>query len=136
MKTGNPRKEEENDVVGRTQKRLSYGALWGAVLFGGLFLLLGEKAVAKGLILGTCFSVVNFFLLGKSIPLTLGRSRNRARLIGLGSILFRYLVLAVPLIAAVKSNKFDFAAVVAGIFAVQIAIMIDHFLLKPVMHRQ
>lgn len=111
-------------------KRICSWALSIALVIAVLFLVLGERAVAKGLLLGTCFSILNFVLLGKSIPMALGKSRAKANIIGFGSILTRYAVLAVPIVIAVKSPSFDLVAVIIGVFAVQMMIFLDHFVLS------
>jgi hypothetical protein len=92
-----------------------------------IFLFLDQKAIAKGLVLGTIFSVINFILLGRSLPRVIGHSRKSATMIGFVGILSRYVLLAVPMIIAVKSTSFDFIAVVVGIFSVQIAVLVNHF---------
>jgi hypothetical protein len=116
--------------VQELQKRICSWALSGALILAVLFLILGEKTVAKGLVLGTCFSIVNFVLLGKSIPMMLGQSRARANAIGFGSMLARYGVLAIPIVIAVRWASFDLVAVVIGVFSVQIMILLDHFVIK------
>jgi hypothetical protein len=103
-----------------------------AVALAIVFMIIQEKAIAKGLLLGTCFSIINFFLMGKSIPMTLGQSRAKAGLIGFGSILSRYVVLAIPMIVAIKLVSFNFVAVVVGIFAVQIVTLVDHIVVRHV----
>ena len=102
-----------------------------AIVVGVILIVLGEKAIGKGLILGTCFSILNLILMGKSIHLTLGRSRNKAIMAALSSILFRYAVLAIPLVVAIKSVSFNFVAAVIGIFAVQIVTLVDYLITKP-----
>jgi hypothetical protein len=124
-----------NDEVKELQKRVCSRALSGALVVAALCLILGEKAVAKGLVLGTCFSIVNFLLLGKSIPMMLGRSRKKAGAIGFGSMLARYGVLAIPIVIGVKRASFDLTAVILGIFAVQIMILLDHLVLKRIQNR-
>jgi hypothetical protein len=54
-----------------------------------------------------------------------------ASFIGLGSMLFRYILLAIPLVVAIKSASFDFVAVVGGIFAVQIVTLLDYIVIRP-----
>lgn len=115
------------------QKRVCSWALSGTLIAAAVFLILGERAVAKGLVLGTCFSIVNFLLLASSIPMVLGQSRRRANVIGFGSMLARYAVLVVPLVIAVKSASFHFVAVVIGVFAVQIVILLDHVVLRRIL---
>lgn len=116
--------------VQEVQKKVCSWALSGTLVVAAVFLILGEKAVAKGLVLGTCFSVLNFLLLGRSIPMMLGQSRARANVIGFGSMLARYAVLVVPLVIAVKMASFDFIAVVIGVFSVQVVILLDHVVLR------
>jgi hypothetical protein len=65
--------------------------------------------------------------------MTLGKSRSKAGLIGLASILSRYMVLAIPMIVAIKSVSFNFVAVVVGIFAVQIVTLVDYILIRPIL---
>ena len=127
---------QEYDEVAQEQKRISSRAMVCALFLGALLFLLGEPAVAKGLVLGTCFSILNFYLLGKSIPMALGRTRRMASFIGLGSLLFRYLVLAIPLVVAIKSASFDFVAAAIGIFAVQIVTLADYVVIKPFLARK
>ncbi len=119
-----------NDPLKQVQKRLSTRALAGASIAALLLLAVGERALAKGLVLGAVFSVLNFLLLGAALPFTLGRSPMTTRAVGLISIFFRYGVLAVPLIIAVKSPSFHFVTAAAGLFAVQIAALLDQGLLN------
>jgi ATP synthase protein I len=126
----------EGSDLARFQRRLCSPALACAVILAVLFFIAGERAIGKGLVLGACFSVVNFLLLGKSVPLTLGRPRSSGSLIGLGSIFFRFALLAIPMVVAIKSVSFNFAAVVIGIFAVQIATIIDYVIIRPISQRR
>jgi len=121
----------QDDALKREQKRICSWAMTSALVLAVIFILFDEKAIGKGLLLGTLFSMVNFFLLGKSIPLTLGRSRFRAGFMGFGSLLTRFAILAIPLVVAVKSSSFHFAAVVVGIFAVQIVTLVDYLIIRP-----
>ncbi|MFO7738947.1 MAG: ATP synthase subunit I [Desulfatiglandaceae bacterium] len=116
--------------VQELQKRICSWALSGALFVALLFVMIGEKAVAKGLVLGACFSILNFLLLGRSIPMMIGRSRAKANVIGFGSMMARYGVLAIPLVMAVKWVSLDLIAVIIGIFAVQIMIMLDHLVIR------
>lgn len=96
-------------------------------------LFLHQTAIAKGLIIGTIFSIINFILLGQTLPRTLFRSRAKAGMIGFSSIMGRYVLLAVPLIIGMKSASFDFVAVVIGIFAVQITTLFSYFVITPLL---
>lgn len=97
-----------------------------AIFVGLVFILMGQNAVAKGLILGTFFSIINFILMGEAIPLKAGKSRGKSFFFSLGSIFFRFTLMAIPLIIAIKSVKFHLFAVIGGIFMVQIIILADH----------
>lgn len=99
------------DEVSQAQRRICYLALLSTLVVAVILMLLQEIAIAKGLVLGTLFSILNFILLGKSVPMTLGRTRRMASFIGLVSILCRYLLLAVPMVVGIKSPSFNFFAV-------------------------
>jgi hypothetical protein len=76
-------------------------------------------------------------LMGKSIALNFGRSRAKTLSISLGSIIFRYLLLAIPLIAAVKYEQFNLVAAILGIFMIQLVILAEHVLsLIPAMRKK
>jgi len=110
----------------QTQKKYCSRAITAAI-FAGLFLILvGQKPVGKGLILGTVFSIVNFILMAQMLPHRLGKSKNRTFLFSFGSIVLRYFLLAVPLIIAIKFDQYNFIAVVFGIFMIQFVILVDH----------
>ena len=98
------------------------------LILGGFFLVL--------LVLGALFSIVNFVIMGLLLPMTRGRSRRMASAAALLSILFRYGILAIPLVVAVKSTAFNFIAVVVGIFAAQLVAVVDHTLIKPYLSRR
>ena len=97
-----------------------------AIIIGLLFILIGYKPIGKGLVLGALFSVVNFVLIGETLPLKLGKSRSKTFFLSIGSLFVRYALLAVPLILAVKLEQFNLLAVIIGIFMIQITIMGDH----------
>jgi len=118
------------------QRRITFLALSCALLLALPLMALGGTAMAKGLVLGTCFSIINFILMGKSLPRTLMRSRAGAGLIGFLSVLARYAILAVPLILGIKSPAFHFVAVVIGIFSVQIVTLGDYLLIRPLLNRR
>ncbi len=123
--TGNP-----DDEVKAAQKKYCSWAMTSAIMIGFSLFLFDEKAIGKGLILGTLFSIINFILLGRSIPKSLGQSLGRARAFSFSSILLRYCVLAIPLIVGVKQESFNFIAVAVGLFSVQLMAMLDYIVLK------
>jgi hypothetical protein len=55
----------------------------------------------------------------------------------MGSIIFRYLLLAIPLIIAVKYKQFNLAAAILGIFMIQLVILAEHVLtLVPTLRKK
>lgn len=127
---------KQTDEVGLFQKRICFWAMSSALVLAVVLLILSEKNIAKGILLGTCFSILNFLLLGRFTPLTLGQSRTKARFISLASILSRYFILALPMILAVKLNAIDLTATVIGIFAVQIVTIFKFVVLEPFFTRR
>ena len=102
----------------------------GAIFAGLLLILIGFSPAGKGLVLGTLFSVINFVLMGQMLPLKFGRSKPRAFWLSLGTMFGRYVILAVPLLIALKLESFHLYTTILGLFMVQIAIMADHLPLK------
>jgi len=101
-----------------------------AITLAILMIIIGEKPMGKGLVLGTLFSVINFLIMGQFLLSQIrgARSKTRAGIFALGSILFRFAILAIPLIISMKVNSISFIGVVLGLFMVQVAILIDHLL--------
>ena len=82
--------------------------------------------MGKGLILGALFSVINFVLIGETLPMRVGKAKGKTFFIALGSIFFRYILLAIPLIIAIKFEQINLFAVIIGIFLVQLVILADY----------
>lgn len=116
------------ESIRQTQKKYCTRAITAAIFAGFLLILAGQKPVGKGLILGTFFSILNFILMGQTLPLRIGKSKGKTFMLALGSIYFRYIILAVPLIVAIKLEQFNLFAVIFGIFLVQIVILADYAL--------
>ena len=106
-----------------------------AITAGFILILAGLKPVGKGLVLGSIFSVINFVLIGQTLPLRLSQTKRKTFLLSLGSIFFRYALLAVPLIVAVKFDQFDLPAAIFGIFMIQLVILAD-YLVKLITSRE
>jgi hypothetical protein len=123
--------DKPQNEVGQLKRRICSITLKSALVLAVFFLIIHENSIAKGLVLGTLCSIVNFLLLGVSIPMTLGHTRYRAGMIGFVSILARYGLLAIPLIMGIKLESFNFVAVVIGVFAVQIVTLIEHLVIRP-----
>ena len=114
------------EPVKQTQKKYGSRAIWVAIILGLCFFLAGLRPVGKGVVLGTLFSVVNFVLIGQALPLRIGKSKGKAFFLSLGSIFGRYILLAVPVVLAVKFEDFDLAASILGLFMIQFVILADH----------
>jgi len=65
--------------------------------------------------------------MGETLPIRIDRSKGKTFFVALGSIFFRYVLLAIPIYIAIKNKQFDFFAVIFGIFMVQIMLLADHF---------
>ena len=125
------------EALRQTQKRYATTALMLAIMVGLFFILIGQKPIGKGLVLGSIFSAINFILIGEFIPLRSGKSRGTTFFISLGSIGLRYLLLAIPLVVAVKFKQFNLLASILGIFMIQFVILGDYLLkIKPSIRRK
>lgn len=114
------------EAVSDIRNRYGSAALTAAVVVGIVLVLLGYKSVAKGFVLGTLFSILNFVLIAAFLPRTLGRTRRQTFLFSLFSIGFRFSLLAVPLILSLRSEALSVMGVVPGLLMVQGAIVADH----------
>lgn len=108
------------------QKKYCSRAMTVAIIVGFLLIAADQRPMGKGLILGTIFSVINFVLMGETIPMRMGRTRGKAFFVSLGSIFFRYFLIAIPLFMAIRMEQLNLFAVIAGIFSVQLMIFPDH----------
>ena len=101
------------------QKALIKKALFLSLAVALIFLALNLESAAKGIALGSIFSVVEFKLMAL---------RLQRRMLGHGKVkdyvgLFgRFFLLSIPLIIALKLPSINFFATVGGIFAVKAAI--------------
>jgi hypothetical protein len=118
------------ETINQTQKKYGGRAMTVAIILAMGLIVMGEKTAGKGLVLGTLFSVINFVLLGRTLPRILGRAKRATLLISLGSRLFRYALLTIPVILAIKLDLFNLAAVLIGIFMVQLMILLDYLPLQ------
>jgi hypothetical protein len=116
------------ESIRQIQKKYCSKAMTTAIVVGVVLVLAGQNAVAKGLVLGTIFSIVNFILMGETLPLKLGKSNRMAFFWSLLSLLMRYAFVAIPLIMAIKFRQFNLIAVICGIFLVQAVILAETLL--------
>jgi hypothetical protein len=114
------------ETLRQIQKKYCSTAITVAIFGGLIFILAGQKPIGKGLVLGSVFSIVNFILMGETLPLRIGKSKGKNFMLALGSIYFRYIILAIPLIMAIKFDQLNLFAAIVGIFLVQIVILGDH----------
>ena len=108
------------------QKKYSSRALIVSIAAALFFLGLGYKDMCRGVVLGGVFSAINFSLMGQLLQYRLVHQRKIAVRRALISMALRYTLLAIPLIVAVRSDRFSVTATVVGIFMVQLVIMIEH----------
>jgi hypothetical protein len=114
-------------AIKATQKKYCSRALLTAIIFGLPFIVGGYAPIGKGLILGSLFSIINFILIGETLPMKIGQgSPKKLFVISMGSIGVRFGLLAIPIVTAVKLDQFHLVATVIGIFMVQLAIVSDH----------
>lgn len=118
----------QHDDIHTVEKKYCTVAIKTAIFAALILILLSLAPIAKGLVLGTLFSILNFILMGATLPWKIGNSRKQATVKAFLSILMRYALLAVPLAIAIKSAQFHLAATVCGIFMIQIVILLDHTL--------
>lgn len=114
------------ETVREVQKRYCSRAMVIAICVALALILIGLKPAGKGLVLGCLFSIINFVLLGATLPLKIDSSRRKAAILSFLAFVCRYALLAVPLILAVKQPQFDLTATVVGIFMVQLVILAEH----------
>ena len=105
-------------------------AMIAAIFIGLIFILAGFKPIGKGLILGTFFSILNFVIIGETLPKRIGLSKGKTFFWALGSIVFRYALMGIPLIAAIKYQEIDIAASACGLFIIQVMILLDRAILS------
>lgn len=116
------------ESIRQIQKKYCSKAMTTAIVAGFVLILAGQNALAKGLVLGTVFSIINFILIGETLPFRLGKSSRMAFFWSLLSLLLRYAFMAIPLIMAIKFRQFNLIAVVCGIFLVQVMILAEPLL--------
>ena len=114
------------EAIRQAQKKYGSRAMVTAILVGFCLILAGFKPIGKGLVLGALFSVINFVLMGETLPMRLGKSRRSAFFFSLGSLFFRLGLMAVPLIVAIRYDQFNLFAVIPGLLMVQAVILTDH----------
>lgn len=118
------------EALRQTEKKYCSAAITTAISVGFILILAGCKPLAKGLISGTLFSIINFILIGETLPwrmtVSSRSSRKKSFFLALGSITFRYMLMSIPVVTALRSEEYSLWTAVVGIFMVQIMILADH----------
>lgn len=114
------------EYFGDIQKKYGTRALSTAVMLGFVLVLTGRAPLAKGLVLGTLFSILNFVFMAFSLGSRLDVSARKASAKALGSIFFRFAFMAIPLYIAITHERFDLYATITGLFFIQLMILADH----------
>ena len=109
-----------------TQKKYCSRAMVAAIVGGLILILVGQKGLGKGLVLGAIFSVLNFIIMGETLPMLLGKTKGSAIVTALLSVGLRYVLLAVPLVIAIKFEQINIITAAIGIFMIQVVIVSDH----------
>jgi len=115
------------ETVRETQKKYCSRAMVAAIVLGLLLIIAGQKELGKGLVLGTIFSVLNFIVMAEALPLRIGKSKGKTYIWSLVSVCFRYVLLAIPLVVAIKMEQIHLLSTVLGIFMIQLVILADNF---------
>lgn len=114
------------EPVRQVEKKYCSRALLFAIIVGGVLMACGLMAPGKGLILGCLFSILNFIALSGTIPMRIGKTKNKIFAIALGSLAARLLLMAVPMVIALKTEEFHLVTTVIGLFLVQLTLLADH----------
>ena len=102
-------------------------AMLFAILVAIAMIMADEKAMGKGLLLGTLFSIINFVAMAELLPLRMNKDRRQSVMAAFGSILLRFSLLSIPLWLAINYEMFNLFSTIAGLFMVQGAILFKHF---------
>lgn len=110
------------------QKAIITKTLILAAAAGCLCLVLNEKAAAKGVALGGLFGVLDFKVMALLLPRRLLRRSRGSHFLSLFS---RFFLLGIPLVIAIKTSSFNFAATVVGLLLVKAAVFCHFFSGRP-----
>lgn len=124
--------DSQRDITGlrQFQRQLARKAFGASVVVAVLLFAVGYKPAARGLLLGSLFSVFNFVIMAQVLPRQVGYARRKATAFAFGSVLVRFGLMALPLIIAFKFDSFNWITAAVGLFAVPLAILIDQVILQ------
>ncbi len=115
-----------SDEIRQVRNKYGSRALIAAIIIAVIFIGFDKKPVAKGLILGTLFSILNFVAMAQMLPMRLGKERRKTFWFSFGGIWLRYILMGVPVFLALKFETFNFFSTAAGLFMVQVVIIVHH----------
>ena len=115
-----------SDEIRQVRNKYGSQALIAAIVIAIVFIALDQKPIAKGLIMGTLFSILNFVAMAHTLPMRLGKEKRKTFWVGFGGIWLRYLLMGVPIFLSIKLDTFNFFATAAGLFMVQGVIIVHH----------
>ncbi|RJP41668.1 MAG: ATP synthase subunit I [Desulfobacteraceae bacterium] len=113
------------ETVKQLQKKYGSMAMFIAIVLALALIMLGYKEMAKGLMLGSIFSVVNFVLMGESLQSRLGNPGRSGTMSFFSLMLARFGLMAVPLVVSIRYDQYHIVATIAGLFMVQAVILTD-----------
>ncbi|MBW1918703.1 MAG: hypothetical protein DRH11_07245 [Deltaproteobacteria bacterium] len=116
--------------VKEAKRKYCSQALLAAVIVAVVAIILGQRAIARGVLLGAIFSTINFSVMAMLNPLKIGKSKYKAGSFAFLSLFLRMAILAIPLVISAKNTSVNFFAVVVGIFFVQLVILLDQFVMN------
>ncbi len=120
------------ESIREAQKKYCSRALIISIFICCSCILINQVPAGKGILLGTLFSIINFFIIGETLPQRLGLSKKKTFLKAFSSIWLRYIILAIPVVAAIKSDQFNLFGVISGLFTIQIVILSEHLYLHVI----
>lgn len=113
------------ETVKHLQKKYGSVAMLIAIVLALALIMAGQKEMAKGLVLGAIFSVINFVLLGESLHLRLGDNRKSSALSFFFFMGLRFGLMTVPIVVAMYYDQYHIVTTIAGIFMVQVVMLAE-----------
>ncbi|MFZ7124795.1 MAG: ATP synthase subunit I [Desulfobacterales bacterium] len=111
--------------IKQLQRRYGLGALTAGLALGAVLRMSGWDAAGNGVMMGGLFGAINFLLMGRSVSRRLTADSPTRLPSSMASTIGRYLILGMPILAAVKLDTFSLAGTIVGIFLVQACILFD-----------
>ena len=114
------------------QRRISKRAFGSSVLIGLIVFFVGYKSVARGLLLGSMFSVLNFNVMALVLPHQIGYQRRKATVVACASLFGRLAMLAIPIAIGFYFERFNLISTIVGLFAVPLFLLFDRVILARI----